>query len=113
MNTFKPSTGDEPNEIKIEPIVSVKRQPSIIIETISSTGEKVVYDEAFEKREIVTKVPIPEGHIRAIVLRDFDGMEDKLFSGDVVDLPGRRFKTLSNRGYVREYEGTRIPNKDR
>lgn len=113
MNSYKPSTGEEPIKIESE-VAKVKRHVApIIIETIQATSEKAIYAEAFEKKEIMTKVPVPDGHKRCIVLIEFDGMEDKHYPGDVFDCPDRRFKTLCNRGYVREYEGTRIPNKDR
>jgi hypothetical protein len=101
------------NKIEPQPYVSVKRSPSIIIETISATSEKIVREPSAEKHEILTRVPVPDGYVRCIVLIEFDGMEDKHYPGDVFDCPDRRFKTLMNRGYVRLYDGTRIPNKDR
>lgn len=87
------------------------RQP-LIIETIRST-EKIERVPAFEKQEIMTKVPVPDGHIRVIVLIDHKGMLDDLYAGDVLDIPERRFKTLANRGFVKVYDGLRIPNKER
>lgn len=87
------------------------KQP-LIIETIKTT-EKVHNSPVFEKQEIKTKVPVPDGHIRVIVLIDHKGMLDNLYAGDVLDIPERRYKTLVNRGFVREYDGTRLPNKER
>ncbi len=69
--------------------------------------------QVFPKAIIITKVPLPEGYIRAEVLKDYKGMEDDLYCGDIVDLPERRFKSLSMRGLVMEYKGESQPNKRR
>jgi len=93
------------NTLKIK-----KVKNPIIVETIS--GEKKVFEKV-EKRIYLTKVPVPDGHIRVIVLKDYRGMEDELYVDDVQDVPLRRFKTLSQRGFVKEYNGERPPNKMR
>jgi len=84
----------------------------LIIETITATKEKIEI-QAFPKKEILTKVPVPDGHVRCIVLIDYKGMLNDLYAGDVQDLPDRRYKSLTNRGVVKLYDGTRIPNKSR
>ena len=43
-----------------------------------------------------------EGHVKAIVLKTFEGQAGTLFPKDVIELPERRFKTLSARGFVKE-----------
>lgn len=95
--------------------VSRVKQPKkpIVIETISSTLEKKNLPPVYEKRIYLTKVPVPQDHIRVIVLKDYRGMTDELYEGDVQDLPLRRYKTLANRGLVKPYDGERPPNKMR
>lgn len=95
---------------------SKKAKNPIIIEHISSViegqeKEKAVKSPVTEKRIYLTKVPVADGHIRVIVLRDYKGMTDDLYAGDVQDLPLRRFKSLANRGLVEAYNGERPPNK--
>ncbi len=85
----------------------------IIVETISSTGEKKVFVNTEKKQFFLNRVPVPEDHVRAIVLIDYKGMTDDLYAGDVQDIPLRRFKSLANRGIIKEYDGDRPPNKMR
>jgi hypothetical protein len=103
-------------EVKIEAAIQKKKiiQP-LIIETLSSTAlsEKRIISMAGEKNEVQIRVPIPSGHVRCIVMKDYEGMSDYLYVGDVVDLPDRRFKSLVFRGYVEQYTGVRAPNKMR
>ena len=80
----------------------------IIVEEI--TSEKYVVPQFREKKETNG---IPEGHIRAIVIKVFNGMTDLLETGDIVDLPDRRFRSLQMRGLVKEYVGDKLPNKRR
>jgi hypothetical protein len=82
----------------------------VTVETIRA--EKRVMGKPF-KMEILTKVPLPPDHVRCIVLEDYKGMEDDLYRGDIVDLPERRFKSLSLRGKVKQYFGEKYPNKRR
>jgi hypothetical protein len=86
-------------------------KPKIIVETIKA--EKHSTAPAFGKVEYMSKIPLPPEHVRCIVLVDYKGMTDDLYIGDILDLPERRFKTLSLRGFVKEYTGTSQPNKDR
>lgn len=88
-----------------------KKVRPLTIERIYSTAEKAQKHEVFEKHVITGNLPVPEGYIRCIVLVDYRGMIDQLYKGDVLDLPDRRFKTLSQRGMVEQYKGNRIPNK--
>ena len=108
MSKAKAMTSEKINEPK-------KVKKPIVIETISSTlehlSEKKEINPVAQKKVYLTKVPIPEGFIRAIVLIDYVGMSEVLYEGDVQDLPDRRFKTLSNRGLVKQYDGDRPPNK--
>jgi hypothetical protein len=92
----------------IEKVVVPKRKPLIIEEV---TSEKIVVAKKTEKRVVKTKIPIPEGHVRVIALVDFEGMTCHHYEGDVIDLPDRRFKTLVNRGIVREYKGYKEPGE--
>jgi hypothetical protein len=85
----------------------------IVVETISSTAEKAEKKQVFEKHVITGNLPVPEGMVRCIVLIDYKGMVDELYAGDIQDLPDRRYKSLVNRGMVKKYEGTQIPNKQR
>jgi hypothetical protein len=66
-----------------------------------------------QEKEVHMSVPVAGGHIRCIVLKDYEGMIDYLYVGDVVDLPERRYKSLVFRGFVEEYKGNRAPNKMR
>ena len=90
-----------------------KRVKPIVVETINSTAEKIEKKQVFEKHIITGNLPVPENHIRCIVLIDYKGMIDELYVGDVMDLPIRRYKTLVRRGFVKKYEGPKIPNKQR
>lgn len=98
---------------------TIKKSPKkvkapIVIETISTAVEKKeIQKPVYEKRIYLTKVPVPTDHIRVIVLKDYRGMTDELYSGDVQDLPLRRYKSLSARGLVEKYDGERPPNKMR
>lgn len=83
----------------------------IIVDEVSS--EKVVIPAYFEKKQIKGGVPIPEGHVRVIVLKDCGGMSGDYFKGDIIDLPERRFKSMRFRGLVDEYKGEAIPNRRR
>ena len=65
----------------------------------------------FEKRQVLTKVPLPEGHVRVEALKDFKGIEDELYVGDVFDVPNRRYKSMSFRGLVKKAEPGAQPNK--
>jgi hypothetical protein len=82
-----------------------------VVETIKA--EKKKGSPVFHKMEVLTHVPLPEGHIRCIVLIDYKGMLDDLYKGDIIDLPERRFKSLSFRGMVEPYKGNNYPNKKR
>jgi hypothetical protein len=90
-----------------------KRVKPIIIDEVSS--EKFDVKKFFEKRVIKGRIPIPlaEGHIRVIVLKECDGMTGKYYEGDIVDLPERRYKSLRLRGLVEEYHGDNAPNRSR
>lgn len=88
-----------------------KRVRPLTIERIYSTAEKAERHEVFEKHVVVGNLPVPAGYVRCIVLIDYRGMLDNLYKGDVLDLPDRRYKSLANRGLVKQYEGNRIPNK--
>lgn len=93
-----------------------KKAKPLTIETIYSTAqsaEKGVKEQRHEKHVITGSLPVPEGHVRSIVLIVYVGMNDYLYVDDVIDLPARRFKSLSMRGFVKKYEGPRIPNKQR
>jgi hypothetical protein len=101
-------------EVKAE-IKAKKILQPLIIETLSTTApsEKRILSMTGEKNEVQIRVPIPSGHVRCIVMKDYEGMSDYLYVGDVVDLPDRRFKSLVFRGYVEQYTGVRAPNKMR
>jgi cytochrome oxidase assembly protein ShyY1 len=97
----------------IEPkgeVLKKKKVKPIIVETIKST-EKVLKPQVYEKHIMTGTFPVTPGNIRVEVLVDYKGMIDDLYRGDIVDLPERRYKTLVNRGFVKEYKGDRIPNK--
>ena len=89
-----------------------KKTPRIIEPTklIIVSTEKIVYP-AFSKYEIKTAIPLPNGYIRCIVMKDYNGMTDELREGDIIDLPERRYKSLSFRGMVKVYEGNKLPNR--
>jgi hypothetical protein len=63
------------------------------------------------KRDDETLGKLEEGHVRVIVLIDYKGMNDELYAGDIIDVPERRYKSLSLRGLVKEYKGTNTPNR--
>ena len=71
---------------------------------------------SYKQRTVKEKVEYtatPTGFIRAIAIVDYTGMTDIIFTGDVIDLPERRFKSLSSRGYVIEYGGDIKPTGKR
>lgn len=89
-----------------EKVTVSKRKPLIIEEVFA---EKIVISKKTEKK-VYNKIPVPEGHVRVIVLKEYEGMlVDRHEVGDIVDLPDRRFKTLVTRGIVREYKGNKEP----
>lgn len=95
-------------EIKIIP----KSIKPLIIETIAADGKDI---PAFEKR-VYKGLPtkLEEGYIRVVVLKDHNTMSGELLrDGDILDLPERRYKSLSFRGMVKIYEGKNLPNKQR
>lgn len=106
---YKEAEGN-PVRVQPDPYVSVKKIAPIIIETVDATVLNIVTSE---KKEYGTRVPVPGGYVRCIVMIDHGGMYDMLYAGDIADLPERRYKSLANRGYVKEYIGERIPNKER
>jgi hypothetical protein len=89
-------------------IVEMKRKPIIVHDMTSDMmfKEKVVF-QGTEKMNIETSVPV--GYVRCIVLRAYDGMTCKMLVGDVFDLPERRYKSLSRRGFIEKYEGKEPP----
>ncbi len=93
----------QPSEVKSVP--KTKHEFSEIKE------KKVI--NVIPKIEILTKIPIPEGYVRCMVLQYFEGISDKLEPGDIIDVPERRFKSMVFRGLVEEYKGTASPNKKR
>lgn len=99
--------------MKAKSSVKVKKVKPIIIDEVSS--EKFDVKKFFEKRVIHSRIPIPlaDGHIRVIVLKECDGMTGKYYEGDIVDLPERRFKSMRFRGLVEEYKGDNAPNRSR
>jgi hypothetical protein len=89
--------------------MNIKERKKLFVKEISSEKVFKEFGEFKEKREIRTGVPIPECYVRVIVLKDYEGMRDYLLEGDIIDLPERRFKTLSFRGLVKEYKGDLCP----
>lgn len=94
-------------------IIETKRRPIIVQDMTSSMftqaiKEKVVFRNK-EKQFIGTAVPIPVGYVRCIVIKSYDGMTCKMLAGDIVDLPERRYKTLSTRNFIDKYEGDEPP----
>lgn len=92
--------------VKLPPIEKKLVAPTLV-------REKITPDQIKEKIVMLTKIPIPDGHIRSIVLIGHVGMLEYHNVGDIVDFPERRFKTLANRGLVKKYEGDGQPNKKR
>ena len=90
----------------------VKSVPKTKREIVAEVKEKRIVTPVL-KSECLTEVPVPEGHIRAIVLQSYAGMVDDIDIGDILDLTERRFKSLSLRGMVKEYKGTEPPTKRR
>jgi hypothetical protein len=90
----------------------MKKQPKIIVPKKSI--EKMEFKSTPEiKIEVLTQIPLPEGHVRCMVLKEYEGMDDYHEKNDIIDLPERRYKSLSLRGVVQRYEGTGQPNKRR
>ena len=101
--------------VKLPPIKKVEevREKIVVLTTLPKKKEELTTAIIKEKIEVLTKVPLPNGHVRVEVQIPFQGMIDKLEPGDIVDLPERRFKSLSNRGIIRQYFGEKQPNKKR
>lgn len=76
------------------------------------SSEKVSERPPFEKA-VYKNTPTSSGDVRVIVLQDYNGMLNELRAGDIIDMPERRFKSLSSRGLVKEYKGRELPNKQR
>ena len=95
---------------KVESIKKKTKVVKPIIVEEMTTLKKAARPVYREKAEYNS---IPPGHIRAIVLRNHNGMVEFHAVGDIVDLPERRFKSLLMRGLVKEYVGDKLPNKQR
>ena len=88
---------------KAEPEV----QPEIVVE--GKVTEKVDLTWKSERvmpmREKAVYEATPAGMVKVICLRDYVGMRDVIYAGDVYLLPERRYKSLQARGYVEPYDG--------
>ena len=73
--------------------VPEKKEVTFHSERVMPMREKAVYQAT------------PTGMVKVICLRDYVGMRDVIYAGDVYLLPERRFKSLQQRGYVDPYEG--------
>jgi hypothetical protein len=92
----------------------IEEIPPLKVEVIRpKLKEKFEFAPLKEKIMVLTKIPLPEGHVRVIVIQSFAGMIDNLMVGDIIDIPERRYKSLSFRGLVRKYDGDLQPNKQR
>lgn len=87
-----------------------RRVKPIIVDEVSS--EKWVVP-AFIEKKALKGFPVPDGHIRVIIIKDCEGMTGNYFEGDIIDLPERRFKSMRFRGLVDEYSGDKAPNRIR
>ena len=105
------ATAKKAPEKKVEVLKMPKIVKPLIIETIRSS-EKISDRPAFEKMEY-ENLPLQSGEVRVIVLKDFKGMLNELYAGDIIDLPERRYKSLAFRGLVKIYDGDKLPNKER
>ena len=105
------------NVIKSAPVKVIKPETikvggnDLKVETIYST-EKVSEHPPFEKREY-SSTPTESGDVRVIVLKDYKGMLNDLYAGDIIDMPERRYKSLAFRGLVKLYTGKSLANKER
>ena len=48
---------------------------------------------------------LPTGMVKVMCVKDYVGMSDVIYAGDVYLLPERRYKSLQARGYVEPYDG--------
>jgi hypothetical protein len=80
------------------PRMKARKKTIIIDEVTPDDIAMMTRQRVKEKMEIKTSVPV--GFIRAVALRD--SPDDGLRAGDVVILCERRYKTLANRGKVKE-----------
>ena len=92
-------------EIKV--IKPLKKKPEKI------TEKRFARSPFKEKIEILTEIPIISDHVRCIVIKDHEGMEDYHYVDDIIDLPVRRFKSMVLRGLVQKYEGEKQANRKR
>ena len=98
---------------KMQKVVNPARKTALVVEELDSINEKVIKGQVFEKQNVYTPVPVPKEYVRVIVLKDYRGMLNDLYAGDIIDVPVRRYKTLIFRGLVKEYTGYNNPNKQR
>ena len=73
--------------------VTEKKEIAFHSERVMPMREKAVYETT------------PAGYVKVICIRDYVGMKDVIYAGDVYLLPERRYKSLQIRGYVEPYEG--------
>ncbi len=115
----KPAVKKEPRkEVKpkikiIEPlkIKVVREEREVAI--MASREKREITTPVPMRVDVLTKVPLPEGYIRCIVLKEHTGMLDLHKVDDIIDMPERRYKSDSFRGLVKKYDGDRQPNKRR
>ena len=89
----------------------MKKAKIKVINTDEITEKKVF--QPIKKMVIMTNIPLQGGCIRCEVLKDHNGMLDELRAGDIIDLPERRYKSLSFRGMVKKAEPGAKSNKRR
>ena len=88
-----------------------KIRPIVIDEIVSQKFDEKAIIRVFPEKKETTGIPV--GHVRVIILKDYQGMSGIYKEGDIIDLPDRRFKTLALRGFCAEYKGSKKPNKER
>lgn len=92
----------------------IQEIPALKVEVIRpNLKEKYEFSPVEIKPVILTNIPLPQDHVRVIVIQAYKGMDDDLKAGDIIDVPERRYKSLAFRGLVRKYDGELQPNKRR
>ena len=81
-----------------------KAEPEVreVTEKVEITWKSERVSPMKEKAEYTA---LPTGMVKVICVKDYVGMRDVIYAGDVYLLPERRYKSLQARGYVEPYDG--------
>ena len=122
MKAVKKPVKRKKKELEIEEIkivtprladITYPKEKKLVTYPVEPEPIKEVKAPSVKEKRVYPSTMVPSGHVRCLVIRDHEGMACYHYVGDVIDLPERRFKSLSFRGLVKEYKGESGPTTKR